>query len=48
MGEADGDPGTSSLIGYRVSYRRVIELQIRILAASLLDEVPAYVAFTTR
>lgn len=34
--------------GYRVSYRRALELQARILAASLLGDIPAYRAFTTR
>ncbi len=34
--------------GYRVTYRRALELQARILAASLLGDVPAYRAFTTR
>lgn len=36
------------MFGYRVTYRRVIELQARLLAAALLGEVPAYAAFTTR
>jgi CRISPR-associated protein Cas1 len=34
--------------GYRVSYRRVLEVQARLLAAHLLGEVPAYVPFMTR
>jgi CRISPR-associated protein Cas1 len=34
--------------GYRVSYRRVLEVQARLLAAHLLGEVPSYVPFMTR
>ena len=34
--------------GYRISYRRVLEVQARILGAFLLDEVPEYVPFVTR
>ena len=34
--------------GYRVTYRRAIEVQARMLAAVLLEEAPEYVAFTTR
>ncbi len=34
--------------GYTVSYRRILEVQARILAAYLLGEVPDYIAFTTR
>lgn len=34
--------------GYRVSYRRAIEVQGRLLAAHFLGEVPDYVPFTTR
>jgi CRISPR-associated protein Cas1 len=33
---------------YRVSYRRCFELQARMLAAVLLDELPAYRPLTTR
>src|SRR5581483_2336561 len=33
---------------YRVVYRRALELQARLLAAALLEEVPAYRAFVTR
>lgn len=36
------------LFGYRISYRRVLDVQARLLAAHLLSEVPEYVAFTTR
>lgn len=36
------------LFGYRVTYRRLLEVQTRLLAAHLLDEVPEYVPFTTR
>lgn len=34
--------------GYKISYRRVLEVQVRLLGALLLGEVPEYVAFTTR
>lgn len=34
--------------GYRISYRRVLEVQARLLGAHLLGEVPAYVPFVTR
>jgi CRISPR-associated protein Cas1 len=36
------------VFGYRISYRRVIEVQARLLAAALVGEVPRYVPFTTR
>jgi CRISPR-associated protein Cas1 len=36
------------VFGYRISYRRVLEVQARLLGAYLLGEVPAYVPFTTR
>ncbi len=39
---------THPLFGYRITYRRVLEVQVRLLAARLMGEVPAYVAFTTR
>jgi CRISPR-associated protein Cas1 len=34
--------------GYRLSYRRLLDLQLRFLAAALLGEVPAYAGFETR
>ncbi len=34
--------------GYTITYRRVLEVQARVLGAHLLGEVPAYVPFTTR
>lgn len=34
--------------GYKVIYRRVLEVQARVLAAHLLGEVPDYVPFVTR
>jgi len=34
--------------GYKVSYRRVLEVQARVLAAHVLGEVPDYVPFMTR
>jgi CRISPR-associated endonuclease Cas1/CRISPR-associated protein Cas4 len=36
------------LFGYRVSYRRLLELQARLLARSLLGDIPEYPNFTTR
>lgn len=34
--------------GYRVSYRRVLDVQARLLGAHLVGEVPEYVPFATR
>ena len=34
--------------GYRITYRRVIEVQARLLAATLLGEIPSYKPFVTR
>lgn len=39
---------THPVYGYRISYRRVLEVQARVLAAWMLGEVPDYAAFTTR
>lgn len=39
---------THPLFGYRVSYRRLLELQSRLLARHLLGEIPDYPQFTTR
>lgn len=36
------------VFGYTLTYRRVMELQTRILAATVLSEIPAYQPFTTR
>ncbi len=36
------------IFGYKVSYRRALEVQARLLGAWLLAEVPDYVGFTTR
>ena len=36
------------VFGYRITYRRVFEVQARMLGAYLLGEIPEYVAFTTR
>jgi CRISPR-associated protein Cas1 len=36
------------LFGYQVSYRRVVELQVRILAARLTGELPVYSPLVTR
>ncbi len=39
---------THPLFGYAVSYRRVIEIQARLLSRHLLDELPSYPVFRTR
>lgn len=39
---------THPLFGYRLSYRRLLELQSRLLARHLLGELPEYPNFTTR
>ena len=36
------------LFGYRVSYRRLMEMQARLLGRFLLGELPEYPNFTTR
>lgn len=36
------------LFGYKVTYRRVLEVQARLLGAFLIGETPEYTAFTTR
>lgn len=36
------------MFGYRVSYRRILEVQCRLLAAHLLGEIPSYVPIITR
>ena len=39
---------THPLFGYRVNYRRVLEIQTRLLARLLSGEVQRYVGFETR
>jgi CRISPR-associated protein Cas1 len=39
---------THPVFGYRISYRRVIDVQCRLLARHLFDEIPAYPGFVTR
>lgn len=39
---------THPVFGYRVSYRRVLEVQVRLFARHLLGEIPAYPEFRTR
>lgn len=39
---------THPLFGYKVSYRRLLELQARLLGRFLLGEIPEYPNFTTR
>jgi len=36
------------VFGYTISYRRVLDVQVRILAACLMGEFPEYVPFVTR
>lgn len=36
------------VFGYRISYRRILDVQVRLLGAHLLGEVPEYTAFVTR
>lgn len=39
---------THPVFGYTITYRRVLEVQARLLAAHLLGELPKYTPFTTR
>ena len=39
---------THPVYGYRITYRRVLEVQARMLGAYLLGEIPDYVPFMTR
>jgi CRISPR-associated protein Cas1 len=39
---------THPLFGYRVNYRRVLEIQARLLARVVTDELPGYPGFETR
>lgn len=39
---------THPVFGYRITYRRVLEVQARILAAWMLGEIPEYTPFSTR
>jgi CRISPR-associated protein Cas1 len=39
---------THPLFGYKVSYRRAVELQVRLLAKFLTGEIRDYVPFMTR
>jgi CRISPR-associated protein Cas1 len=39
---------THPVYGYKITYRRVLEVQARMLGAYLLGEIPAYVPFMTR
>jgi len=43
-----GDTVTHPIFDYKVSYRRAIELQFRLLARTLTGEIDRYVPFTTR
>ena len=39
---------THPIFGYRMSYRRVLEVQVRLVSRLLLGEIADYAAFTTR
>ena len=39
---------THPIFDYKVSYRRALELQARLLAKTLTGEIPDYVPLTTR
>jgi CRISPR-associated protein Cas1 len=39
---------THPIFGYKISYRRVLEVQVRLLGRVLLGEIPEYPAFMTR
>ena len=39
---------THPVFDYKVSYRRALELQARMLAKTLTAEIPEYVPLTTR
>ncbi len=39
---------THPVFGYRISYRRILEVQFRLLARHLLGEIPSYPEFRTR
>lgn len=43
-----GQEITHPVFGYQISYRRVLEVQARLLGRYLLGEIPEYPAFTTR
>ena len=36
------------VFGYSISYRRILEVQVRLLGRHLLGELPAYPQFLTR
>lgn len=36
------------VFGYRISYRRVLDVQARLLAAVMVGELPTYTAMVTR
>ena len=39
---------THPIFDYKVSYRRALELQARMLAKTLTSEIPEYIPLTTR
>lgn len=43
-----GDHLKHPTFGYRISYRRVLDVQARVLAAAMLGEIPKYVPVVTR
>lgn len=36
------------VFGYRISYRRVLDVQVRLLAAVLIGAIPEYIPMVTR
>ena len=41
-------PSANPVFGYKISYRRVLDVQARMLAAVMLGELREYVPMTTR
>jgi CRISPR-associated exonuclease, Cas4 family len=39
---------THPVFNYQVSYRRIFEIQARLLARTLMGEIPRYIPFVTR
>jgi CRISPR-associated protein Cas1 len=39
---------THPIFGYRISYRRILEVQARLLARTVMEELPQYPSFCTR
>lgn len=39
---------THPVFGYRISYRRVLDVRARLLAATMVGEIPSYAPMVTR